>query len=52
LLVNFSEADHGLAMAEFGLGHAVKNDAQPCAQPDGPARGFNLAGLGAARRLA
>jgi len=27
-------------------------DAQPSAQPDGPARGFNLASIGAARRLA
>lgn len=30
----------------------MQNDAQPCAQPDGPVRVFNLAGVGAARRLA
>lgn len=29
-----------------------ENAAYPCAQPDGPARGFNLARAGAARRLA
>jgi hypothetical protein len=30
----------------------IENDAQPCAQPDGPACGVNLASVGAARRLA
>ncbi len=30
----------------------VEIDAQPCAQPDGPVCGFNLASVGAARRLA
>ena len=37
---------------EFDLEYAVEIDAQPCAQPDGPVRGFNLASVGAARRLA
>ena len=31
---------------------ACRTDAQPCAQPDGPAHGFNLASVGTARRLA
>jgi len=30
----------------------MENDAQPCAQPDGPVHAFNLANVGAARRLA
>jgi len=33
-------------------GHPVMNYAQPCAQPDGPVCAFNLASIGAARRLA
>jgi hypothetical protein len=32
--------------------HAIEIDALPGAQPDGPVRGFNLASVGAARRLA
>jgi hypothetical protein len=32
--------------------YAPDGDAQPCAQPDGPVRGFSLASIGAARRLA
>lgn len=39
-------------MAEFGPGYAGEIDAQPGAQPDGPALGFNFASVGAARRLA
>ena len=34
------------------LGYDLQTDAQACAQPDGPAYGFNLASVGAARRLA
>jgi hypothetical protein len=33
-------------------GHIVEIDAQPCAQPDRPARGFYLTSVGTARRLA
>ena len=32
--------------------YAGEIDAQPCAQPDGPVRGFLLASVGTARRLA
>ena len=32
--------------------YAAKIDAQPGAQPDGPVCGFDLASVGAARRLA
>ena len=39
-------------ITEFDLESAVEIDAQPCAQPDGPVRGFNLARVDAARRLA
>jgi hypothetical protein len=34
------------------VGYAAETDAQPCAQPDGPVCGSNLAHIGAARRLA
>jgi ribosomal protein S18 acetylase RimI-like enzyme len=34
------------------LGRSAQNDAQPRAQPDGPAHDFNFARIGAARRLA
>ena len=33
-------------------GNTPETDAQPGAQPEGPVRGFNLASIGAARRLA
>jgi hypothetical protein len=45
----------GPRMAEVAISntrYAGEIDAQPCAQPDGPVRGFNLASVGAARRLA
>ena len=31
---------HVLSWPNSGIGHAVENDAQPCAQPDGPVYGF------------
>jgi hypothetical protein len=34
------------------LGNAKWTDAQPCARPDGTARGFNSSSIGAAHRLA
>jgi hypothetical protein len=37
-------------LAEFE--YAGEIDAQPCACPDGPVRGFILTSVGAARRLA
>jgi len=39
-------------MAISDLAYAGESDAQPCAQPDGPAHAFNLADVGTARRLA
>ena len=38
------------SVAEFG--DVVETNAQPCAQPDEPARAFLLVHIGAARRLA
>ena len=40
------------AFGEIRTAHTMGNDAQPGAQPDGPARGSFLVFLGAARWLA